>query len=135
MENLAPGLRALPYKIIILPMETAVAIVIVILILLLIVFLFYFFFRRKSTDIRLEGDRLILRYPISKEEIILSEELKSWHLQEATFLWWGKVYTINLELKSGKWKHISTRFNPGSFETVFGYLEDNYSDRRRKDNK
>jgi hypothetical protein len=114
-------------------METTV--VVIGIILLLIVVPLFFFFRRKSTDIRLEGDLLVLRYPFAKEEISLSDELKSWQLQQANFLWWGRVYSVNIELKSGKWKQVNSRFNRGGFEAVFDYLKTNYADKRKANNK
>ncbi len=95
---------------------------------------FLFFFRR-STDIRLERDRLIIRYPFKKEEVNLPEELECWVLQEANMMRLGKVYAINLRLKSGKWRTVSSRFNAEVFAELFKYLEAGYGDRREADNR
>ncbi len=115
-------------------METAIAIVIASIVLFLIVTPLLFFSKR-STDVRLKGDLLVLRYPFTKEEINLSEALKSWHLQEAHFLRLGKIYSLNMELNSGKWKHVSSRFNAESFNLLFHYLEDKYGTIRKADKK
>ncbi|MEX0882980.1 MAG: hypothetical protein WDZ72_05845 [Cyclobacteriaceae bacterium] len=100
-----------------------------ILILILIPLVYY---TRQSSDIRLEGELLIIRYPFRKVEIHLNNDLKSWSLQEARFLWIGKVFAINLELNSGKWHHVNSRFNPESFENLLELLEGLYEERKRK---
>ncbi|HSJ68496.1 MAG TPA: hypothetical protein VK921_12505 [Anditalea sp.] len=115
-------------------MENAVIILVISIILLIISIPFLFFFKR-SSDIRLEGERLIIRYPFSKEEVNLKEELKSWQLQEAYFLRLGKTYAVNLELKNGKWKSVSSRFNADTFQEIFKYLDTNYRELRKSDNK
>ncbi|MCL6258851.1 hypothetical protein M3O96_07130 [Aquiflexum sp. TKW24L] len=91
------------------------------------------YFTRRSSDIRLLGDSIELHYPMRKKEIYLNQELKSWNLQEARFLWIGQVYSINIELESGKWHHVNTRFNRETFEKIYTYLDTTYSDRRKKD--
>ena len=115
-------------------MENALAILVVSILLLIIISPFLFFFRR-SSDIRLDRDILIIRYPFSKKEIKLSEELKSWQLQEAYFLRLGKTYAVNLELKNGKWKSVSSRFNCETFQDIFKHLDINYRELRKPDNK
>ena len=104
-------------------------------IVLLIIIAPALFFFRKSTDVRIEGDSLILRYPFSKEAVDLSKDLKQWNLQEAYFFRLGKVYAINLELKNGKRKAISSRFNYESFQKVLLYLESTYSAKREAASK
>lgn len=115
-------------------MDNALVILVISILLLLIITPFLFFFKR-SSDIRLEGDRLVIRYPFSKEEVNLSEELKSWQLQEAYFLRLGKTYAVNLELKNGKWKSISSRFNGDTFQEIFKHLDSKYRELRKSDNK
>lgn len=115
-------------------MENTLIVVIVSIVLLLLVFPLLFFFRR-STDVVLEEDTLILRYPLSKEEIKLNQELKSWNLQEAYFIRLGKIYSINMELKNGKWKSVSSRFNSESFKSIYQYLDSNYNKKRKGGNK
>lgn len=115
-------------------METIVALIIASVVLFLIVLPLLYFFRR-STDVRLAGDLLILRFPFKKEVIVLTKELKSWHLQEAHFLRLGIIYSVNLELKNGNWRSVSSRFNPESFKVLFTYLETHFPGKRKADNK
>jgi len=114
-------------------MDHILLIVVVTIILLLIVSPALFFFRR-STDVTLKGDTLVYRYPFKQEEIILSKELKTWIFQEAYFLRIGKVYSINMQLKNGKWKSISSRFNADSFQKIYKYLETYFGDKRKSAN-
>lgn len=100
------------------------------LLILMIPALLYF---RKSTDLDLEGDVLTLRYPLSKNTIRFSSDLRRWDLQEAVFLRIGKVYAIDIELMNGKRKSISSRFNAEGFQKVLQYLEVNYKERRKVD--
>jgi hypothetical protein len=115
-------------------METFIVVIIVAVILVL-VFLPLLYYTRRSSDVRLEGEMLVIRYPIQKKEINLKTDLKSWNMQEAKFLWIGKVYAINLELNSGKWHNVNSRFNSESFNKVFEFLEKNFKDKRKKDLK
>ena len=113
-------------------MEIFIGVAIVGLLIALIFFPLVYFTRR-SSDIRLLGDNMEFHYPMRKKEINLNQDLKSWNMQEAKFLWIGKVYSINIELKSGKWHHVNTRFNTETFEKIYSYLDITYSDRRKKD--
>lgn len=115
-------------------MENIAVIIVISILLLLIIAPFLFFFKR-SSDIRLDGDLLIIRYPFSKEEFDLASQLKSWQLQEAYFLRLGKTYAVNLEFQNGKWKSVSSRFNGDTFQEVFKYLDTNYRELRKADNK
>lgn len=103
--------------------------------LIALVFLPLIYFTRRSSDIRLLGDNMEFHYPMRKKEVNLSQELKSWNMQQANFLWIGKVYSINIELESGKWHHVNTRFNRETFEKIYSYLDATYSGRRKKDLK
>ncbi|MEX2513192.1 MAG: hypothetical protein WD398_09820 [Cyclobacteriaceae bacterium] len=94
-----------------------------------------FYYTKRSSDIRLEGERLIIRYPLRKIEIHLGKDLKSWSLQEARFLWIGKVFAVNLELNSGKWHHVNSRFNPESYENLLEMLEGSYMEKNRKSDR
>jgi len=115
-------------------MENTLVLLVISILLLITIAPFLFFFRR-SSDIRLEGDMMVIRYPFSKEEINLSQQLKSWQLQEAYFLRLGKTYAINLEFKNGKWKSVSSRFNGETFQEIFKHLDTNYREIRKADNK
>lgn len=103
--------------------------------LIALVFLPLIYFTRRSSDIRLLGDTMEFHYPMRKKEINLHQDMKSWNMQEANFIWIGKVYSINIELESGKWHHVNTRFNRETFEAIYSYLDQNYSQRRKKDVK
>jgi len=106
---------------------TLILITIALLILMIPAFLFF----RKSTDMQIEGDVLTLRYPFSKDIIRLATDLKSWNLQEAFLLRIGKVYAIQLNLKNGKVKSISSRFNAKDFQKVLQHLEEKYGERKK----
>lgn len=82
---------------------------------------------------RLEGKNLVIRYPVSKKEINLETELKSWKMQHINHLWIGQTQSINIELQSGKWHHINSRTNRETIEEVYHFLDENYSERRKKD--
>lgn len=115
-------------------MEIFIGIVIVGL-LIALVFLPLVYFTRRSSDIRLLGDNMEFHYPMRKKEINLNQDMKSWNMQEANFIWIGKVYSINIELESGKWHHVNTRFNRETFDAIYSYLDKTYSQRRKKDLK
>ncbi|WP_157972031.1 hypothetical protein [Pleomorphovibrio marinus] len=106
--------------------------VIIVGFLIALVFFPLVYFTRRSSDIRLLGDKIELHYPMRKKEFNLNQELKSWNIQEAKFLWIGKVFSINIELESGKWHHVNTRYNRESFEQIYTYLDSSYSERRKK---
>lgn len=110
-------------------METLIITAIIIIIL----FSFFAFFTRRSSDVRLEGKNLVIRYPTSKKEINLETELKSWKMQEIKHLWIGKTQTINLELQSGKWHHVNSRFNRETIEEIYHFLNDNFGGKRKED--
>jgi hypothetical protein len=110
-------------------METAV----IAAIILIIAFLPLMYFTRRSSDIRLVGRNLVIRYPLRKKEINLDTELKSWKLQEINRLWIGKTQAINLELQSGKWHHVDSRFNGEAFNSIFTVLAENFEEKRKMD--
>ncbi len=114
-------------------MDNTLMIIIAATVVLLIVITPLLFFFRRSTDVRLEDGKLVFRYPFTSEEISLENDLKSWNFQEASFIRLGKVYAINMELTNGKWKSISSRFNPETFRSIYRYLEANYSEIRKAD--
>lgn len=104
--------------------------VIIAAIILVIIFSSMAFFTRRSSDIRLEGKNLVIRYPLTKKEINLDTELKSWKMQEVNRLWIGKTHAINLELQSGKWHHVDSRSNSETIKDIFIFLTENYEEKR-----
>ncbi len=107
--------------------------VLIILVLLIVISLPLLLFLRRIAEVRLKGDTLVFVYPFREEKIELGENLMKWNLQKAQFLWIGRVFAVNLQLKNSRWRSISSRFYPDQFQEVFRYLEEKYSDRRMKD--
>jgi hypothetical protein len=107
--------------------------IIIAAIILIILFSSFAFYTRRSSDIRLEGKNLVIRYPTSKKEINLEAELKSWKMQEIKHLWIGRTQSINLELQSGKWHHVNSRFNKETIEEIYHFLNENFGEKRKED--
>jgi hypothetical protein len=110
-------------------METAVIAVIIVV----AAFLPLIYFTRRSSDIRLVGRNLVIRYPMRKKEINLDTELKSWKLQKINRLWIGKTQAINLELQSGKWHHVDSRLNRETFNSIYAVLTENFEEKRKRE--
>jgi hypothetical protein len=110
-------------------METAI----IAAIIMIVTFLPLIYFTRRSSDIRLVGRNLVIRYPLRKKEINLDTELKSWKLQEINRLWVGKTKAINLKLQSGKWHHVDSRFNRKTFNSIYRMLTENFEEKRKMD--
>lgn len=107
--------------------------IIIAAIILIILFSSFALYTRRSSDVRLEGKNLVIRYPTSKKEINLLTELKSWKVQEINHLWIGKTQTINLELQSGKWHHVNSRFDRETIEEIYHFLNENFREKRKED--
>jgi uncharacterized membrane protein YdbT with pleckstrin-like domain len=107
--------------------------VLIVAVLMFIIFAPLYFFTRRSSDTRIDGDKLVIRYPSRKETISLKSEMVSWTLQQARMFWIGKVYSVNIQLKNGKWKMVSSRYNGETFQEIFEYLQQEYSNRRKGD--
>ena len=107
--------------------------VVIAAIIVIIAFLPLIYFTRRSSDVRVNGKNLVIRYPLRKKEINLETELKSWTLQEIKFLWIGKVHAINLELQSGKWHHVDSRLNRETFNSIYTVLTENFEEKRKMD--
>jgi hypothetical protein len=108
-------------------------VILIVAVLLLIVLAPLYFFTRRSSDIRIVGDELIIRYPSKKESFVLAHDMATWTLQEARLFWIGKVYSVNIQLKNGKWRIISSRYNGETFQEIFEYLQHNYAALRKGD--
>ncbi|WP_114750368.1 hypothetical protein [Pleomorphovibrio marinus] len=113
-------------------MDTFILILIILGLLILIAIPLLLFMRRLG-EVKLQGDTLLFVYPFREEKIELGENLLKWNLQKAQFLWIGRVFAVNIQLKERRWRSISSRFYPDQFQKVFQYLEENYSDKRTKD--
>jgi hypothetical protein len=108
-------------------------VILIVAVLLLIVLAPLYFFTRRSSDIRMEGDYLVIRYPSKKESFNLAQDMASWTLQEARLFWIGKVYSVNIQLKNDKWRIVSSRYNGETFQEIFEYLQHNYPKMRKRD--
>lgn len=93
---------------------------IVIVFILLIVLLFN---SRNSYSFHRDGSILTIIHPLKKELINLESDLKSWNVQGFRRLWRGKIYALNLEMNSGKWKKIYARSLTGDIEQLINYLD------------
>lgn len=85
---------------------------------------------KSSNNIHIKADMLTIRHPLKKEVINLESDLKSWNIQRINMLWWGKLYSVNLELQSGKWTKIYSRFLSGKIEQLLIYLEETASGKK-----
>ncbi len=110
-------------------METAI----IAAIILILLFSSLAFYTRRSSDVRLEGKNLVIRYPMRKKEINLFTELKSWKIQEINHFWIGKTHSINLELQSGKWHHVDSRSNGETIHDIYEFLSENFEEKRKVD--
>lgn len=87
---------------------------------------------RSSNDISRDGNLLTISHPLKKEVINLDSDLKSWNVQSFRRLWWGRIYGVSLETKSGKWKKLYTRILSGNIGALITYLEETAPEKRRE---
>ncbi|WP_026954373.1 hypothetical protein [Algoriphagus vanfongensis] len=80
---------------------------------------------KTSNNIERKGSKLTVWHPLKKEVIDLETDLISWNVQRMKLLWWGKLYAVNMQLKSGKWKKIYARSRRGKFYKLISYLKKN----------
>lgn len=85
---------------------------------------------KSSNNIHIKGDKLTIRHPLKKEVINLESDLKSWNIQRINMLWWGRLYSVNLELKSGKWTKVYSRSLSGKIEQLIIYLKETAPERK-----
>lgn len=84
---------------------------------------------RSSYEFILSDDILTIKHPLKDEVIDLDLELKSWNVQGFRRLWWGKIYSVNLELRSGKWRKIYATQLAGKITILITHLESTYPER------
>lgn len=106
-------------------------IVVVITILLFFLLLPLLFFFRRRVDLDLEGDTLIIKYPLSDKKINLQEELKSWEVQQAYYIRWGVFYSINMQFNNGKQLAVSSLLNQPNFDLLFAHLNSRFKERKK----
>lgn len=102
-------------------------------ILLLSLLLPFFFFVRRRVELSLDGDDLILEYPVSSRRISLDKELESWRVQKAFYIRWGTFYSINMQLNNGKHVTVTSMLNQDNYNLLFKHLRNYYSERRTAD--
>ena len=87
----------------------------------------------ERAQVSLEDHILVLKYPLSQKRIDLDKELKSWKVQEAYYLRLGMIYSINMLFRDGKRVQVSSRLNQESYDRLYEYLDNHYSNRRTED--
>ena len=78
---------------------------------------------KTSVDFHLTDNKLTILHPFKKEVINLDEDLNSWNSQRINTLWRGKLHSINLQLKSGKWTKVYSRSRDRNMENLISYLQ------------
>lgn len=85
---------------------------------------------RSSYSFHRNGKILTIVHPLKNEEVNLESELKSWNIKGFRRLWRGKIYSLNMELHSGKWKKIYSRSLDGTIDQLITYLESTAFDKK-----
>lgn len=85
---------------------------------------------RSSYSFHRNGNILTIVHPLKNEVVNLETDLKSWNLKGFRRLWWGKIYSLNLELNSGKWKKIYSRSLSGTIDQLITHLESTALDKK-----
>ena len=73
---------------------------------------------------------LTIWYPLKKEVVDIETDLLSWNVQQVWPLRWGRLYSLNLELKPGRWKNVYARTLSGKVGQLIAYLEKHAPERR-----
>ncbi|MBS9524840.1 hypothetical protein KIH41_14915 [Litoribacter ruber] len=110
-------------------MEYLYIILIILVIAGVLIFPIWLFLRR-STELKIQGSEVTFISPIQSESISFEKDLISWQVQEAYFLWWGKVYAINMQFAGNKWKSINSRIQPENYQKLLRVLSEYYAEKR-----
>ncbi|WP_143961802.1 hypothetical protein [Litoribacter populi] len=110
-------------------MEYLYIVLIILLFAGILIFPIWLYLRR-STELNIQGDDVTFISPIKSENISFEKDLKSWQIQEAYFLWWGKVYAINMQFNNSKWKSINSRLQPENYHKLLRVLTEYYAEKR-----
>lgn len=106
---------------------------IVLLITVAIVFIFLLILlanSRSSYNFYRKEHILTIVHPLKNDQINLETELKSWNVQGFKRLWWGSIFSVNLELNSGKWQKIYSKSLSGKIDQLIIYLESSAPNRK-----
>lgn len=100
-------------------------------IILLFLLLPLMFFLRRRVELSLEGDVLILKYPLNTRRIDLDKELENWKVQQAYYMRWGVFYSISMLFKNGKRVAVSSLFNQSNYDLLYNLLNSKFKNRRK----
>ncbi len=109
-------------------MSSTLILVITSIILLILLFPLFFFLRRR-VDISLENEVLVLKSPFNTEKIDLDKALRSWKVQEAYYLRWGKFSAISMLFENGRRKNISSMYNQSNYDVLHRFLNTKFKSR------
>lgn len=113
-------------------MNATLILVIASIVILFLLFLGLLLFRER-TELHVEQDRLLVKKPGSNKSYALDQELINWKVQQAVYLRWGRVYSLNLLFKNNRRVGINSRFNPEGYSQLYDYLKRHYEHRRVED--
>lgn len=102
-----------------------------IVVLFLLFLLFYSVWER--VEVVPEEDLVLVKRPFREKRMELNKELVSWKLQQAHYLRWGIVYSINMLFKNGRRVGVSSRFNQDNFDSLYDHLSSRYKKRQEAD--
>lgn len=105
----------------------AILISIVVVFILVIVLLLD---SKTSNSISRAGNMLTIWHPLKEEVIDLQADLLSWNVQQVRPLRWGRLYSLNLELRPGRWKNVYARSLSGTVGQLIDYLEKHAQERK-----
>ncbi|MDR7127898.1 hypothetical protein J2X69_000226 [Algoriphagus sp. 4150] len=74
-------------------------------------------------NISQDNNKLIIKHPLKEDVIDLNADISNWKLQRANYWRLGRIYALNLELKSGKHKKVYSRSVTGKFGKLVEYLQ------------
>ena len=113
-------------------MSSTLTLVLASIIILFVIFIFVYTVGERA-EVVPEEDLVIMKKPFKERKIQLDRELVSWKIQQAHYLRWGYVYSINMLLKNGKRIAIGSRFNQSNFELLYDHLSSRYKNREEPD--
>nr|WKN37567.1 hypothetical protein K4G66_02435 [Tunicatimonas sp. TK19036] len=113
-------------------MSTTVSLVLATIVLLLLLFAIVFFLRQRVA-FSIEDDTLVVKSPLSTKRINLEKELESWKVQQAYYLRWGRVYSINMLFAQGNRIAVSSLFNQENYNSLYHHLKSRFKSKEVPD--
>lgn len=111
-------------------MNTTLILVIASILIMFLIFPLLFFLRRR-VELSLDGDILVLNYPVSDKKIDLERELLNWEVEQAYYIRWGIFHAIKMRFKNGKQLAVNSLFNQSNYDLLFSHLNSKFKDRRK----